>query len=125
MKVQEIINKELYENLLKCQPDYYFGLVGTPEQTTIYAENLFNQIYELLIPFNPKLKPNFYHLNKEKDKIELWAEKWIPATKGKKRRQDDWIEIYANGGSVVKGNAIDPETVIKTRQELINTMKDW
>ena len=128
MKVQEIVNKDLYEELLKYEPEYYRCSVGNCEQTKTYANKLFNQIYELLLPFNPKLKPNFYHHNKSKDRIELWKEHWVLARKGKNTiqvRQDDWIEVYAKGGSQIKGDSIDPETKLKTKQEITNTMEEW
>jgi len=92
MKIQEIVDEKLYKALLTMEPEYYRSSVGNCKQTRDYADKLFNRIYELLLPFNPKLKPNFYHYNNSKDRIELWKESWVLAKKGKNTiqvRQDD------------------------------------
>jgi hypothetical protein len=126
MKIQEIVNEELYKALLILEPEYYYKRVGDQQETKAYAEKLFDQIYKLLLPFNPKLKPNFYHLNKAKDKIELWKESWTRVKKGKDSilvRQDDWIEVFAKGGTQVKSNSVDPETQHRTKQK--DNMEEW
>ena len=128
MKIQEIVDEQLYKAILTLEPEYYYGPVGDCEQTKAYADDLFNRIYELLLPFNPKLKPNFYHHNKSKDKIELWATSWIRAKKGKNIilvRQDDWIEVYAKGGTVDKSKQVDPESAYRTMQEISNNLEEW
>ena len=129
MKVQEIVNEELYKALLTLEPEYYYKRVGNQEETRAYADKLFNQIYELLLPFNPKLKPNFYHHNKAKNRIELWAEHWVRTKKGKNIilvRQDDWIEVFAKGGTVVKSKQNDPEEAYRTNVETSDKiMEEW
>jgi hypothetical protein len=130
MKVQEIVNEQLYKALLIFKKPYEKGsIMHLPkEERHRLFDEYYDKIYQALIPFNPKLKPNFFFHNKTKRKIELWKEHWIRTKKGKNVilvRQDDWIEVYAKGGSMVKGDSIDPETIIKTKQELINTMEDW
>lgn len=127
MKIQEIVDEQLYKSLLDYEPEYYRGPVGNREETKAYANKLFNQIYELLLPFNPKLKPNFYHHNKAKDKIELWCERWVRVKKGKGSilvRQDDWIEIFAKGGTVDKSKQVDPESAYRVKQQESN-MEEW
>jgi len=127
MKIQEIVNEELYKALLILEPEYYYKRVGDQQETKAYAEKLFDQIYKLLLPFNPKLKPNFYHLNKAKDKIELWKESWVRIKKGKGSiliRQDDWIEIFAKGGTVSKNKQVDPESAYRVKQQESN-MEEW
>ena len=128
MKVQEIVDEQLYKALLTMEPEYYYGPVGNCEETKVYADNLFNQIYELLLPFNPKLKPNFYHHNKSKNRIELWAESWIRTKKGKGSiliRQDDWIEVFAKGGTTIKSEQVDPESAYRVKKETKTDMEDW
>ena len=127
MKVQEIVDEQLYKALLTMEPEYYYGPVGNCEETKAYAEKLFNQIYELLLPFNPKLKPSFYHHNKDKDKIELWATSWVRTKKGKNIvliKQDDWIEVFAKGGTVSKSKQVDPELAYRVKQQESN-MEEW
>ena len=127
MKVQEIVDEQLYKSLLDYEPEYYRSPVGNCEETRAYADKLFNQIYELLLPFNPKLKPNFYHHNKSKNKIELWCENWVRVKKGKSSvliRQDDWIEVFAKGGTVSKNKQVDPESAYRVKQQESN-MEEW
>ena len=124
MKIQEIVNEELYKALLALEPEYYYGSVGTTEETMAYADKLFNQIYNLLKPFNPKIRPDFYHKSRTKNKIELHCTTLIPI-KGGKKRQDDWIEIYAKRGTKSQGNSIDPETALRINTEPINNMEEW
>ena len=93
MKIGEYSNKELYEALVKLEPQYYYGSIGDPKETREYALNLFKSISVLLAKYNIIFHPESYHKSKTKDKIELYKSSFMRSGKFKVKTSD-WIIIW-------------------------------
>lgn len=107
MKLQEIANDELYKELERLEPAYYYGKIGTPEQTMEYSNDLFRRINLVLSKYNIKFTAEMYHKSRSKDKIELWRTNWKKGPKNTKIKSGDWITITKGLESASKSKQLD------------------
>ena len=116
MKIQEIPNEQLYKELETMEPIYYYGRIGTPEQTTEYANDLFRRINLILAKYKILFTAETYHKSRSKDKIELWRTNWKKGPRNTRIKSDDWITI-TKGKEVSTKSSQNDETFRNMKED--------
>lgn len=114
---EEVFNKQLFEDLLKLEPEWRYGTCFKPEEAKQKIEEYYEKISCLLASYGIRFKPDCYHKKRGEDRIELTRETRIVAKQTKKtieyKKGHDSLIIRPAQGRVTGKLNVDPETAYR------------